>query len=215
MPTIKIKCEGAATLDLDQLEPLQGALKPLSDTNYEKLKQSIVERGFSFPFIVWQQTARGKKRRYRIMDGHQRDIALKRMRDDGYTIPPLPVSYVKAKTEKEAREGILLISSQYGEWNASSINTFIEDFDIDIDDLAPILAIDKLVIPSTEEHRNNTPDSQGQGHKSMTLPLTAGQHADIMHAFDVAEQIGIADGDRNAECLHAIALQYVEDNGPG
>jgi len=54
--TISVQCEGAHLLDIDEIEIFQGSLKSLSDQNYEKLKKSILELGFSAPFFIWETT---------------------------------------------------------------------------------------------------------------------------------------------------------------
>ena len=87
---------------MEELHPLRGNLKFLSDEKYAKLKKAILKHGFSFPFFVWEN--RGK---LYTLDGHQRDRALKRLQDAGYRIPPLPIAYIEAANEKEAREKIL------------------------------------------------------------------------------------------------------------
>src|SRR5262249_1343462 len=108
MKTIAIRCTAAVNLDLANLTPLQGELKELAGANFEKLKQSILKHGITFPFFIWQSAGENY-----ILDGTQRDRVLKRMADEGYKIPPLPCALIQAKNRKEAAEQILLISSQY------------------------------------------------------------------------------------------------------
>ena len=50
MQTVQIRCKAAVNIDLAKLTPLQGELKELSDANFEKLKQSILKHGITFPF---------------------------------------------------------------------------------------------------------------------------------------------------------------------
>src|SRR4051794_11831569 len=106
MKKIETCCEAAITIDLEDLVPLQGDLKELSEPSFEKLKQSILRHGITFPFFVWQNAGTNW-----ILDGTQRDRVLKRMADDGYQIPALPCSLIHAKDRREAAEKILLISS--------------------------------------------------------------------------------------------------------
>ena len=54
MQAVQIRCKAAVNLDLDQLTPMQGDLKELSESNFNKLKQSILRHGITFPFFVWQ-----------------------------------------------------------------------------------------------------------------------------------------------------------------
>src|SRR4029450_12705491 len=109
MQTVSIRCKAAVNLDLPNLTPLQGDLKELSEPNFNKLKQSILKHGITFPFFVWQSDGENY-----ILDGTQRDRVLKRMTDEGYGVSPLPCALIQAKDRKEAAEKILLISSQYG-----------------------------------------------------------------------------------------------------
>jgi hypothetical protein len=124
--TIRVACKGAATLPLDALVPCQGALKQLSGASYEKLKKSLVTHGFSFPFFVWQSENKNW-----ILDGHQRDVVLHRLVEEGWNVPPLPVVWVDAANEREAKEKILLLSSQYGVMSAESLLDFVKVSDID------------------------------------------------------------------------------------
>ena len=64
---LDIACTGATTADINKLKPLQGKLKKLSDSNYEKLKTEILETGFSEPISVWDDNGT-----LRILNGHQR-----------------------------------------------------------------------------------------------------------------------------------------------
>jgi hypothetical protein len=143
MKTIKITCNGATTVSLDEVTPLQGDLKSLSREDYSKLKRSILKYGFSFPFFLWQN---GKKKF--SLDGHQREKVLKKMRDEGYEIPKLPAVLIEAANEKEAKEKILLVSSQYGHMTEQSLVKFLSDVAIDLEELdlmkLPEVKLEKL-----------------------------------------------------------------------
>jgi len=71
MHTVQIRCKAAVNLDLGNLTPLQGDLKELTHTNFQKLKQSILRHGITFPFFVWQSGGTNF-----ILDGTQRDRVL-------------------------------------------------------------------------------------------------------------------------------------------
>jgi DNA modification methylase len=128
MKAIKITCTGAATLDIDQLTGFQGELKELSKENYAKLRKAIEGYGFSFPIFVWRN---GDKNN--ILDGHQRVLTLKLMREEGWTVPPLPVIYVSALDQKEAKAKLLLAISQYGKISEDGLYSFINDAGMDMD----------------------------------------------------------------------------------
>jgi ParB/Sulfiredoxin domain len=140
MQTVQIRCKAAVNLDLGQLTPLQGDLKELTHTNFQKLKQSILRHGITFPFFVWQSDGTNF-----ILDGTQRDRVLRRMAEDGFGIPALPCALIEAKDRKEAAEKILLISSQYGKITNDSLEQFLSEHDLDLMELN-----DELELPSID-----------------------------------------------------------------
>jgi len=126
--TIRIACEGAALIDINDLSDFQGTLKTLNGEAYNRLRMSILELGFSFPIHAWKT----KDKTY-ILDAHQRVATLKRMRDeDGYIIPPLPVVWIEASNKTEAAKKLLAATSQYGEVTYSGLDEFIKEFDLDV-----------------------------------------------------------------------------------
>jgi hypothetical protein len=58
--------------------------------------------------------------------------ALIELRQDGYDIPLLPVVYIDADSVADAKEKLLYITSQYGEFNREGYNQFIDGFDFDL-----------------------------------------------------------------------------------
>lgn len=125
---IEITCKGADTLDIDQLEDFQGALKNLSKKNLKKLKNLVIANGFNAPFFIWDNDGK-----YKILDGHQRLKAVTSLRDDdGYEVPALPVVYIFADNKKDAREKLLGITSQYGEFELEELGDWLKDLDSDL-----------------------------------------------------------------------------------
>lgn len=106
---IKIACEGAALLPIEQLEIMQGDLKSLSKENYEKLKRAIEKHGFTAPIFVW----RGENK---ILDGTQRLRTVQQMLTEGWQVNggKLPVCWIEAENLKQAKEILLTFVSQYG-----------------------------------------------------------------------------------------------------
>lgn len=129
---IRITCKGADWLLPGQLVGFQGELKRLPEKEYQKLKKSIEESGFSFPIFVWK--GEGKNN---IIDGHQRLLAVLRMLREGYSIErgKLPVDWIEAKDRKEAKKKILLAMSQYGKYTESSFMNFVEEAGLDLEEL--------------------------------------------------------------------------------
>jgi hypothetical protein len=107
--TIRISCTGASHADPADLIPFQGDLKELSKENYERLRKQIIELGFSEPVSVWKN--QGK---LYILNGHQRTRAVLKMREEGFAVATLPINFVEAENEQEAKYKILALTSQFG-----------------------------------------------------------------------------------------------------
>jgi hypothetical protein len=134
---IKITCKTEKYLHIDELEIFQGELKSIDDESMEKLKQSILKYGFSFPIFVW---------RYNIIDGHQRLEAVKRLIDDGHEMDDrsLPVVEIQAKDETEAVEKLLLINSRYATIEQDGFDSFVADYSIDLGEIDGLLEIPEI-----------------------------------------------------------------------
>ena len=151
---IKINCKTADSLELSQITEFQGGLKIRDESDYEKVIKSIKKHGFSFPFIIWRKG----KINYCI-DGHNRIGALQRLIAQGEKIPPLPVVYINAKNEGEAKELLLKLNSQYGHMTADSVREFLGDLQIDLADLALPEGILDLTLKTEDEETKGDDDS--------------------------------------------------------
>ena len=129
--SMEVKCKTNDTLELSQLVEFQGNLKERTDGDFEKIAKSIKKHGFAFPFFVWKHDGINH-----VLDGHGRIGALKRMVAQGEHLPPLPVVYVNAKDEADAKELLLKLNSHYGKMSAESVRDFLGDLQIDFEDLA-------------------------------------------------------------------------------
>ena len=127
MQKIEIKCKGADSLPIDTIKDFQGKLKRITKDNLERLKVSILKNGFVAPIFIWQHEGRNM-----ALDGHQRIKALLSMRDEGYDIPLLPVAYIEADNEEDARQKLLAITSQYGEFDLDELNSWVSNLDAEI-----------------------------------------------------------------------------------
>ena len=123
--TISIKCETKDYLKLEDMTVMQGNLKERNDTDYEKIKKSILTYSFSFPFFIWKSG----KTNY-LIDGTGRHSCLLRMQEEGYIIPDLPVVYISCKDKKDAKQKLLRLNSQYGKMSKESVVEFAEDIDM-------------------------------------------------------------------------------------
>jgi len=105
------------TIDFNKFHEFQGDLKyDLSETELNKLKNSIIKLGIFVPKFVWVN-----EDRHYIMDGHQTKIALQSLKDDGYTIPEIPYVMIEASNEKDAAEKLFQINSRYAKINPQSV----------------------------------------------------------------------------------------------
>lgn len=159
MPDMKIENHILKTelIDIDQLTPLQGDLKKLSDKNFNKLRQSLIDKGFQFTVHVWEQGGITY-----IIDGHQRVHVMKQLRKAGWEIPPITCAFVKAATYHDAKELILYAISQYGKLDKEGFESFIQgedfdlvqfdfpDFDFEVEEIGVDLSIDDEKVPKQE-----------------------------------------------------------------
>ena len=129
--TISIKCDCKDFLKLEDMTVMQGNLKERNDTDYEKIKKSILTYSFSFPFFIWKSG----KTNY-LIDGTGRHSCLLRMQEEGYIIPDLPVVYISCKDKKDAKQKLLRLNSQYGKMTKESVLEFAEDIDLNFDEIA-------------------------------------------------------------------------------
>ncbi len=139
---MEVKCKANDTLPLSELIEFQGNLKERTDADFEKITKSIKKHGFAFPFFVWKHDGINH-----VLDGHGRIGALKRMVAQGEHLPLLPVVYVNAKDEADAKELLLKLNSHYGQMTAESVRDFLGDLQIDFEDLA-LPEIDQTEIDS-------------------------------------------------------------------
>lgn len=122
---IEVKCTGTDFIELSQLQPFQKDLKKLKRVNFEKLRKSIIQKGFIAPFFIWKDKDENK-----LLDGHQRMRVLKVLQKEGYEIPLLPCIFIEANSEADAKEKLLHITSQFGSFFHAGTFEFIKDLDM-------------------------------------------------------------------------------------
>lgn len=126
MKEIRITCQGQKYLPIDQLKTFQGNLKELHEDEYEKLKNSILKYGFSFPVFVWQDF---------MLDGHQRIFTVNKLLAEGYTIGDIPVVEIEAENKVCAAEKLLLINSRYAKITDEGLYEFVNEMELDFESL--------------------------------------------------------------------------------
>lgn len=118
---IMIRCLGHSSAELDAFQDFQGDLKSLGKTEFEQLRNEILNRGFSFPLSVWIHEGTAH-----LLDGHQRVRVLKRLREEGYEVPPIPFDAIEADSYSEAKGKLLAATSQYGKITEKGLGEFIQ-----------------------------------------------------------------------------------------
>ena len=161
--TLIIQCQGAVTIGLDELTDLQGDLKDLTEENYVKLRNSMLTFGFSFPVFIWNDTE-GK---HWILDAHQRVRTLRKMKEEGYTIPPLPADIIFATDKVEAKKKLLLLNSRYGKITREGFDAFIDDPESPIDTSLE----EYLVLPEVEYFDEPTGEEEAGGNPQKTREI--------------------------------------------
>ena len=132
---IKIKCQAADSLPIDVIADFQGGLKNRSKKNKLKLAERMFKLGFIAPFFVWERQGD-----YYNLDGHGRSEVLCEIREAGINIPgTFPVAFIKADDEKQAKECLLSISSQYGEWDKGELELWLSDIGVEISESLRLL----------------------------------------------------------------------------
>lgn len=150
---ISVHCHAHDRVGIEELIYFQGNLKRLTKENRDRLQKSILKHGFIAPVFVWKNNGESK-----ILDGHQRVATLRYMIEQGYYIPAIPVDYIEAETEADAREKLLHITSQYGEFDLDELQQWAEDLDDDITESVRLVdeAIDMLFLPDADEEEDPT-----------------------------------------------------------
>jgi DNA modification methylase len=124
------------TAPIADLLPTQGDLKILTETNYKKLKNVILRRGFSYPVYVWED----KQGIKHLLDGHQRRQVLN---NEGWD-EPIPYLKVPAKDLQEAMARLLEITSQYATITQEGIDEFIATYELEEAEVYEATSFDAL-----------------------------------------------------------------------
>jgi len=133
---------------LDDFLPLQGKLKKLTEENYIRFRDRLLARGFRVPLFVWADRTEPRIMRLRLLDGHQRTSTLRRMRDEGFTVPAkIAAVKLEARDEIEAKDLLLSIISQFGEIDKQGLFDFMKEAQLEPAELETMLRLPELNAP--------------------------------------------------------------------
>jgi hypothetical protein len=118
--TLKIFVKSELNIPIEDLCDLQGDLKFITPPNLDKLK-ARVSKGFRSPMFVWRDSGK-----WWLIDGHQRRLALVSLKADGMQIPDIPCCEILAGDIEEAKETILGITGQYGEFDTHELKSWLD-----------------------------------------------------------------------------------------
>lgn len=127
---IGLSCRTGHSLSLDELTPFQGRFKLRNNKDVDVLAGYIIEQGFSCPFFVWQHEGQNL-----ILDGHGRYLALMQLRNEGYELPKLPVVFIEADDERQARLKILELNNINGEFSKEVFLDYARELSLNYGDL--------------------------------------------------------------------------------
>lgn len=147
-------------IDYRTLEPFQDNLKDLDTPQHDKLLASLERHGFFAPAFVWVHDGK-----HYLLDGHQRHRVLSlneiEFENTGFEVPYVAIY---AANIKEAKEKILLISSQYGRITQEGLDEFAAIAEIELEDIA--LNFDALPDQSLDLTTDEEDDDKDEKAKS-------------------------------------------------
>lgn len=170
---IRIECTSASTLPLEKIIEFQGELKSLSEMNYARLKNSILELGFISPFHIWEK----HPGEYCCLDGTQRLRTLLSMKTEGYVIPDVPVTFIQAGSVKEAKKKLLSLASQYGKVEGQGLYQFMMDSGLEFTEIKdsftfPEINFDAFELEFIKDNISNSDVSDGSPNDLQSKKLS-------------------------------------------
>jgi hypothetical protein len=141
--TIRVECQGASTIRLDFLCDFQDGLKEIEPADLVRLQREMIDFGFNSPLNVWKEDV-GNVVKFWVLDGDKRTTALRALREAGWTIPPLPISFVEAMDAAHAKRKCLGLAGTYGKTNADRVAEYVKLNELDCGSL------DSLVFPDVD-----------------------------------------------------------------
>jgi len=181
---VKINVKESISLPIEKLKPFQGELKKLSEENFNKLRNEILDDGFNFAFHVWKSD-----NCYFILDGHQRHYVLTQLKKQGYNIDLVPCNVVEADDIESAKRKVLQAVSQYGKLTNEGYLEFTHDLNLDFTnfDLPDFTPPD---LPQIDEFEFNPKENSDNDNQDFTLRITCENDIDQEELFQELNERG-------------------------
>lgn len=138
----------------------------MSVENYDKFKNLVLKDGLNFAMHVWKEldgTSGTTKVVWRLIDGHGRLELLKKLRSEGYKIPPVPCVEIEALNLQDAKRKVLAASSSFNRTTTQGLYEFMGDAELGMLDVnefdLPDINLDKF----QAEYFSEPEDDGGDG----------------------------------------------------
>lgn len=141
--------------------------KDLTETGYERLRESIMRNGFVESFKVWQP-AKGKK--VYCLDGYHRCKVLTDLESEGIEVPAtFPADFLDCKTRKDAAKLVLVYSSIYASITDEGLYAFQNLHELDLASIAGEIDLPDLDIERFLEGWGEEKDSDANSNDNNNL----------------------------------------------
>jgi len=164
---IKNNVIGSEKIEWRKLQWFQGKLKNLSESNLQKLKNSL-KKGFISGF-----KATYLNDQLFILDGHNRQTAMTQLENEGFQFDDLlPVEIIDCNnSKKRAAEILLQINSHYAKITNEGLDEFVAEFDVDLSTINTDFELPDIYLNFDEEPDYNDLIADDK-NKPATLKIT-------------------------------------------
>ena len=177
--TITITCKTDSSLRIDQFVPFHGQLKIRDQEQIKALANSILRHGFAYPLFVWESGGENF-----VLDGHGRLLALTYLASISYSLPPIPVVYIKAKDITEARQKVLELNNLNGRIDKEAFIKYAQALNMDFSHIR-VIGLDLSDV--VDQLKSFAGDAGGLG-KMYTCPYCGEEFSESEEKYDGCEE---------------------------
>ena len=218
MQKIKNNVIGSEKIEWRKLQWFQGKLKNLSESNLQKLKNSL-KKGFISGF-----KATYLNDQLFILDGHNRQTAMIQLENEGFQFDDLlPVEIIDCNnSKKRAAEILLQINSHYAKITNEGLDEFAAEFDVDLSTINTEFELPDIYLNFDENYDTefSLPDGDKQPFQQMTFTLADNQAEYIKEKINEIKQTDyykycetFGNENSNGNALYAIITRVFNEQG--
>jgi len=215
---IKNNVIGSEKIEWRKLQWFQGKLKNLSESNLQKLKNSL-KKGFISGF-----KATYLNDQLFILDGHNRQTAMTQLENEGFQFDDLlPVEIIDCNnSKKRAAEILLQINSHYAKITNEGLDEFAAEFDVDLSTINTEFELPDIYLNFDENYDTefSLPDGDKQPFQQMTFTLADNQAEYIKEKINEIKQTDyykycetFGNENSNGNALYAIITRVFNEQG--